>query len=372
MLEPEKIVKIVQYQIGGYEFKNKLLLRQAFTRKSYTEENGGENNEVLEFIGDKVLDIAVVRYLVKRYGTELHPYANVPTAFRPIEKPQEFSSELDEGELTKIKQSLVQKKTLAKRIDEMDIGCFLIMGNGDIQSNAIREASVKEDLFEAILGAVALDCNWDFNVLQNVVETMLCPDVLLDDDEMDYVSLVYEWDNKKNGYNPSFKYFSKTVSSTWYLREPNVVYQNTYDVRNINAYNKSCQVKLTMDLPAFEGFGSSNNEARKAACKVAYDYLERKGLLFSIKDEIETPSIDMAINQLEILARRGYFAVPEYKAEETYDENGNPIWHVECHIDEIDYYYYAESSSKKKAKKEAAFDMLQYVIENYEKENKND
>ena len=62
--------KVVEDQIG-YEFKNKLLLRQAFIRKSYSEENGGENNEVLEFIGDKVLDMAVIRYLSERYGSYL-------------------------------------------------------------------------------------------------------------------------------------------------------------------------------------------------------------------------------------------------------------------------------------------------------------
>lgn len=45
---------VVQNQIG-YEFKNQRLLRQAFVRKSYSAENGGENNEVLEFIGDTVL-----------------------------------------------------------------------------------------------------------------------------------------------------------------------------------------------------------------------------------------------------------------------------------------------------------------------------
>ncbi len=51
---------IVQNQIG-YDFKNPLLLRQAFVRKSYSSENGGENNEVLEFIG--------------RYGFECSCYA---------------------------------------------------------------------------------------------------------------------------------------------------------------------------------------------------------------------------------------------------------------------------------------------------------
>ena len=55
--------EMVQGQIG-YKFKNIDLLNQAFTRRSYTEENGGENNEILEFIGDKALDLAVVKVLV--------------------------------------------------------------------------------------------------------------------------------------------------------------------------------------------------------------------------------------------------------------------------------------------------------------------
>ena len=46
----------------------------------------------------------------------------------------------------------------------------------------------------------------------------------------------------------------------------------------------------------------------------------------------------------------------------TYDENGNPIWKCECHIEEMDYYFDSHSTSKKEAKKIAAFDMLQYVL----------
>ena len=57
----------IQDQIG-YKFNNLDLLQQAFIRRSYSEENGGENNEVLEFIGDKVLDLFVVKYLTEKYG----------------------------------------------------------------------------------------------------------------------------------------------------------------------------------------------------------------------------------------------------------------------------------------------------------------
>ena len=55
-----------------YRFKNKDLLHQAFTRKSYAEENGGCDNEVLEFIGDKVLDLVVVKHITESFGLYTH------------------------------------------------------------------------------------------------------------------------------------------------------------------------------------------------------------------------------------------------------------------------------------------------------------
>ena len=56
----EKELKRIE-DIIGYNFNNLDLLQQAFVRRSYSEENGGENNEVLEFIGDKALDIVIVK-----------------------------------------------------------------------------------------------------------------------------------------------------------------------------------------------------------------------------------------------------------------------------------------------------------------------
>ena len=72
----------------------------------------------------------------------------------------------------------------------------------------------------------------------------------------------------------------------------------------------------------------------------------------------------MAINQLEILARRGYFSLPSYNYYEDYDEDGNPVWKCECHIhiEEEDICYWETSSSKKDAKKDAAWRMLRYVL----------
>lgn len=366
--------KMVSQQIGNYEFKNPKLLLQAFTRRSYTEENGGENNEVLEFIGDKVLDIAVVRYLVCKYGNA--PKNNSKPRVIDVRNPyvgqiDELTCALDEGELTKLKQRLVQKETLARRIDELQIADFLRMGKGDIKGNYSHEKSVKEDLFEAILGAVAIDSNWDFDKIQEVVETMLNPDALLaSDDETDYVSLIYEWD-EVDGVEPFFKYWEAGYMHAFIYLEKDTLF-STPESSGIAGYDKTtktCVVRLRNGLPTFAGFGTSNNEARKAACKEAYKYLKEKNLLHSIRDEIKDKSVEMAINNLEILARRGFIAMPRYVEKESHDKDGNPIWNVKCYVDGFDVEYSEKSSSKKNAKKAVAYKMLMFILDNYKEDN---
>ena len=352
---------LVPQQIGGYKFENVLLMEQAFTRKSYSEENGGENNEVLEFIGDKVLDIAVIKYLAGKYGTNLHMYDKIPVGFRPEQEPTM------KQKLWNSLKKMVEKKALARRIDELGFAQFLRMGQGDIAKNIAEEPSVKEDLFEAIIGAVALDSNWNFEKIQSVVEVMLCPDSFIENnEEADYVSLIYEWEDSKNGCLPWFKYFDFGPSARWYLREPNIIYQHVQG--NLDHLKHACQLKLQNDMVHFEAYGESKNEARKEVCRLAYDYLKENDMLPTIQDEIDNPNFDDSINQLEILARRGYFELPKYEYEESHDNNGNPVWHVVCKIEERDDYFEGTSSSKKNAKKEAAFKMLNHILEHYDEE----
>lgn len=115
------------------------------------------------------------------------------------EEYREFYCEYSEGKLTQLKAQMVGKNSLARRIDELGFAEFLIMGNGDIQNNVAEEKSVKEDLFEAILGAVAKDSEWDFEKLQQVVEIMLNPDSFVDADEENYVQMIQDWAQKKSG-----------------------------------------------------------------------------------------------------------------------------------------------------------------------------
>lgn len=374
-MKKELIWKIVQGQIG-YDFKNLDLLQQAFTRRSYTAENGGENNEVLEFIGDKVLDFVVVKLLIHKYG-HLANGNPVDGTKSPVWKQEfkhnqtayetsainSFGCDYDENELSKIKSRMVNKKALARRMDELGFSEYLIMGKGDIQNNIDHEDSVKEDLFEAIIGAVAIDSRWNLKDLQQVVEVMLAPEsFLINDADTNYVRRIQEWEMDKNGCIPLYKYKEDSYTSTWNLEEDNTIYQDFplgYDYSKLKYH---CYLKLLDSLPVFCGFGASIREARMAACELAYEYLDRNNMLRSIRDEIENPNHDDAINQLEILARRGYFSIPTYEFNETYDDNGNPIWNCECHIVEEDYHTDGVSSSKKEAKKDSAFKMLTYVL----------
>ena len=154
MLPIEEIEKKI-----GYTFQNKALLEQAFVRRGYSAERGGQNNEVLEFIGDAVLYSAVTRLMMERFGT----------VAEDADAPKYFCTKYNEGEFTEMRKDLVQKAALSKAMDALGFHAYLVMGKGETEENVQNEASVKADLFEAVLGAVALDCDWDMGVLTKVV-----------------------------------------------------------------------------------------------------------------------------------------------------------------------------------------------------------
>lgn len=344
-----KDLQSIQEQIG-YNFKNTDLLQQAFVRRSYSQENGGENNEVLEFIGDKALDFAVVKILAEKFGHVLGGDAEF----------YEFACEYRESKLSELKKKMVQKSTLANRIDARGFADYLIMGNGDIKNKVDREASVMEDLFEAIIGAVALDSGWNLEDIQSAVELLLDSDsILSDDNEQNYVELIQEWTLWKYGVIPRY-HFDLTSQGGWYSKFSTIV--DTFYGRYDGSERYLCDVKLGDYNFSFMSFGKSKNEARKKACKLAYEHLEKNDLLFSIADEIENPNKDDSIGQLETLARRGYFSVPVYTFSQTFDYDGNPIWKSTCRIAEESRSFSAESSAKKEAKKLAAYEMLKYVL----------
>lgn len=329
MKDLTEYIEEVEYLLE-YSFKNENLLLQAFTRRSYSQENGGENNEVLEFIGDRVLDYCVTKILMDRYGY-----------IEEEEYGQEFHVNLydDEGSLTEIKKKLVNKKMLAHRIDILGLKDFLYMGKGDIQQHMEDEPSVKEDLFEAILGAIAIDSSWNQEVLENTVYKMLNIVHYLDNgftDDEDYVALIQQWSQKEQDGIPIYE-FEKLSDGTYEARVALFTPRGTI---------------------TYKSRGCSKTTARMHVAEVAYDDLEAHNELHTIMDELpEDLDLDNAINVLQELAQKGYISMPEYyyDDEPKYDEDGNPEWVCNCEVESEGYYYPGQASSKKMAKKKAAY-----------------
>ena len=192
-------------QLLEYEFNETAILQQAFIRRSYSQEHGGENNEVLEFIGDKALDFIVVKKLAEYYGN--------------YTKNDEFSTEYKEGKLTEIKKKLVNSSMLAHRIDSLGLNEYLIMGKGDIKNNVQNEEHVKEDLFEAIIGAVAIDSDWDIEKIQDVIEKMLDIEYYLENgfnDDENYVDLIQQWSQKQYHELPLYEVYLEDENAEEY------------------------------------------------------------------------------------------------------------------------------------------------------------
>lgn len=120
----------------GYEFKEEGLLRQALTHSSYANEKHMKklsDNERLEFLGDAVLEIISSEFL----------YRNYP--------------KLPEGDLTKLRASIVCEPTLALCTRELDLGEYLLLGKGENLTGGRNRKSILSDAMEAVIGAIYLD-----------------------------------------------------------------------------------------------------------------------------------------------------------------------------------------------------------------------
>lgn len=140
--------------IIGYEFKNKKFITEALTHSSYANEHRldkSNNNERLEFLGDAVLEVVVSENL-----------------FISNEK-------MPEGELTKLRASIVCEKSLAFCARKIDLGEFLLLGKGEDVSGGRNRDSVISDAFEAVIGAMYLDGGIEVSkrfINKNVLEYM--------------------------------------------------------------------------------------------------------------------------------------------------------------------------------------------------------
>lgn len=316
----------------NYSFNNIDLLHQAFTRSSFADENGGESNENLELIGDSVLYMYVTKYLTDRFG------------YLSSDEYDEFSlrNNYDESDITEIRKKLIERDYLSTRIDKMGLKKFMYMGKGDIKKHEENVVKVKCDLFEAILGAIAIDSNWNQKELQHSVKFMLDIDKFLQnnlDSDDNYMMLLQQWYQKEWGTTPHYEI-----------------------VQNYDGWPTAyVEVETSRGNYRFSGNGKNATQAKTEAARQAYEWLDNNDELYTIKDEItEKITIDNAINKLQELADKGYYSRPVYDQpnEQVYDDNGNPVWSCTCHVYSNSLQKTAISQNKKMAKKYAAYLVL--------------
>ena len=128
------MINFLQFEKNiGYEFKNKQLLMKALTHTSYAYENKVESNEKLEFLGDAILEVIVSKFLYLNYNN------------------------LTEGEMTKVRASVVCEDSLYQIAKKHNFSDFLFLGKSEVINNGKNRPAILADSVEAIIAAIYLD-----------------------------------------------------------------------------------------------------------------------------------------------------------------------------------------------------------------------
>ncbi len=117
----------------GYVFRNAELLRRALTHRSFA----ATHNERLEFLGDSVVSCVITQALFEKFP------------------------DLPEGELSRLRASLVSEPALATLAGQLDLGTVLLLGEGELKSGGAKRPSILADALEAVFGAVFIDGGYD-------------------------------------------------------------------------------------------------------------------------------------------------------------------------------------------------------------------
>ncbi len=162
-----------------YSFKNKKLIIEALTHKSYKQPY---NNERLEFLGDAVLDLIVGQYLFEKFPNH------------------------DEGKLSKMRASLVNEEGFTRLAEHLGLGEQLFMSNAEENNGGRSKPSLLSNAFEAIIGAFYLEAGLEQarKVSISLLEEVH-PDISLDTLFKDYKTTLQEMTQALFGTTPEYK-----------------------------------------------------------------------------------------------------------------------------------------------------------------------
>jgi ribonuclease-3 len=311
----------------GYEFINENLLRQAFTRRAFAVEYGLPGcNEELEFLGDTVLNTVVTRDMLRQLAWVDEYRTKAP-----------FTVRLQEGGLTKIRSAYVNKEFLAGRVAELGLDKLILYGTGEEPTESSRE-----DVLEALLGAAAIDSNWDWVVLGAVVDRLVCvqvekPDYFLKES---FYDIFNAWHQRRFGVMPDY--------------EMQGISQFHCALRfRVPANDKGIREAQRIDVDGCY----SRSLAREQAAMQAYEFVRHNGLWIDLKEAGITPELENSINQLQELYQKKY--VEQLPVYEFTEEDGDS-WYCICRCNGVAGTGYG--ASKTKAKKEAAYMVLRNLF----------
>ena len=219
----------VLYRRLGYRFADDALAQQALTHRSF----GGAPNERLEFLGDAIVNFIVAEAL----------FAHFPTT--------------REGDLTRMRASLIRGETLAEIARELQLGDCLKLGSGEMKSGGRRRESILADALEAVIAAIYLDGGID-----------VCRERVL-----------VWFDSRLQQVTPGeTNKDSKTRLQEWLQARAKAlpVYVLTETLGEAHNQSFAVECRIPSIGEHFSGGGGSRRAAEQAAAQAALDYLERQ------------------------------------------------------------------------------------------------
>ena len=326
----ETTLSLIQQKIG-YQFVNPVFLKQAFSSPSLSAvtQNRVQNYQILEFIGDAVLGLAVVK--------------NLASEFCHVDANGQFVSSATEGQLSDEKSRLVKNEKLAHCSNLLEFDSYLERAHG---YHLHDRKNKKGDLIESVLGAVAIDSNWNMDILSRVASELLRYDKTVKTASEELQNYC-----KKNGLDlPTYSFWNCG---------------SRYD----------CAISLQPINGLFVGNGKTVEEAQKVAVESAYIYLTGQNV--TKKKSVEQTGANILnsskkfltpVEKLNLKYIKKEIVQPNYSFVQV-TENGKSFWICSLSLNDNKYRVSGKATTRKKAKQAVAKAMLD-LLENSKQEEK--
>ncbi|MCR5535857.1 MAG: ribonuclease III [Succinivibrio sp.] len=233
MSEADRVNVLALQQIEtkiGYAFQDINLLNQALTHRSF----GPNHNERLEYIGDAILGVIIAKQLFDQF------------------------KDCPEGDLTRMRSTLVRETTLAEIARDFHLGENLRLGPGERKTGGDRKQSMIADAVESVIGAMFVDSHENYPLVRKVVLSWF-------EDRLEHI--------KPGDGQKDHKSVLQELLQSQHLPLPD------YEVIKItgaeNAQQFTVEVRIN-NVPNFQGKGTSKRKAEQEAAGKALEYLQQK------------------------------------------------------------------------------------------------